>query len=77
MEYHVAYFVYKTWDQAPMAFERKSEHFIKGMINYTEVRKQGILFEVMQLVLFNLKQIKQSAILRHLAHCILNILNNQ
>lgn len=70
MEYHVAYFVFITWDQAPMAFERKSEHFIKGMINYTEVRKKELLFEVMQLVLFNLKQIKQSAILRRLAHCI-------
>lgn len=69
MEYHVAYFVLIIWDQAPMAFVRKSEHFIKDMIN-TEVRKNELKFEVMQLVLFNFKQIKQSAILRRLAHFI-------
>lgn len=68
MEYHIAYFVFKTWDQAPMAFERKSEHFIKGMINYTELRKKEVLFKVMHLLLLNFKQIKQSAIFYVVKH---------
>lgn len=70
MEYHVAYLVFITWGQAPMAFERKSEHLIKGLINYTEVRKKELLIEVLQFVLYNFKQFKQSAVLRRLAHCI-------